>query len=1716
MKKTKKTAIGLLTSAMLLSCGTAGVVTAFAADGDASAPAAIGWVDGSGTTVEAAGMLGGSYHISSMDNGGDWASTDRKVTLDGLTVTFRGGDSATAAANQTGYGIGLAQASDNDHRPALGTTNVLNAFLWKGLFGGGSQTRLTMQTTHDFNATQLAWGNPELTTRPAPASDGQYVINTEDGMVTVSMKFAYVPDHDVWSAVISTLDDSGSLDNKYKFASQANPTTVYFSHDYVKDAIDSDGKCYIFAYGMGGITDAYFKAEEGEGGGYGQVNVTSVALSATKTTIEYGESVEITAAIDKGATAQTVAWEVDGEAVAGSSLSYTLAGARVGTHTVKCTVNGIASEPLTITVNNVTVPDSYKGWTGKANDVSAEYMATMGGSAHITGLNSVGSRAVYNEKVALDGLTVTMMYDEATIEAYKDRIDNTPSFSAPLSGNLGFGFAQTADSNPISENNAVNMTVWLLSNVQAQIRGGLCSNNRIYGSNYGDFSIGYTQNDNGKLSSAWGGGNGIVWNNSEKQVALSVTFLFDSVTNVWRAEVESLKGTVILGAMNNKQTVYFAKEWADSVLDEDGKCYLVGYGEGNVGGYFKVESNPVWTASNSETLALSSEMGGSTHVSGLAQNGYAHYNHKVLLNGLTVKTKLGESSAAKKSALGFGLASDPATAGKFNFSTVNDGTPSLAIGERAYTVSNPMAFADVDLEQVASLSFKGAPAGATVAYAFEYLPRYDVWQVNITVADAAVQTVYLSAEEVESILDKNGCCYIVAYGLDNADGYFAITAQKVEEESKVYEDGEWAFMSGGLGVEYDPETGYSHIIGVRPFNVTAAYSDKVTLEGLKIIMKLGGGNKAANNIGFGLAKYQTDCPIALGQAQKEQGNGRQSFNAIFWPEQSYVGVGGNNGWNNSAGKTALLFGYSHNYHHDRITYPTADLTMEDGDELPQTSGAHAFLLNTREVATPAVSLEFHKVSETVWSVTVRVVEGEAITELQDGAITYYFSADYANSVLDEDGKCYIVVDGIGDDLYMKVEDDAIRTYNAGALAAAEEKAQAFQTAVEAITDADSYEASLTARNAFLGAIEALRPNGKSAYTARLAQIDALYRSRDIQPSVKASLDAELNKVAAIFETLGTDANITGANVAAAKKAIADCKAFYENMKGMLTERNVYLFEEDIAAYDYSYEVVNATLWVKGLEDMVAGFATSTDIGADIVLALEYNLAYTGSELEATVATFKTADKEAFEARRAAVNEQLDAAYEQNAEAIKGGYLTVFENALKEDLTQKDKLDAAKGYNEKIKTLMPITEADGELYTRYQAAYAKLESALEAFVSKQISDISDALDGEITSLEAFNVWREAFYAVDTSYYYDANETIEAAYAALREKIQENVFWCFVRNGGMESDVELTDDGLYFEQIEYIPARLNYDRDFDIASGIEIEFRLDEIAYYNANDFANNLCFNFMADPGKDRKDKDAVGFSLYLWFYGATTEIDIYNYTDNSVKVGSISTPDDGDTVKVKVWREEIYDLIRDETYMAWMFQVNEWKGSLSDSAITVVDDNNVEHTVDRLLEHCYLSFATYMDRRNPDEGDRPNRYTLIRVNDVVFGKASQEEGVTGVQISADKTQAKKNEQVTFTATLAPAGVTAQEIAWFVNGVKQEATGAQFVLTASETGEYTVYCTADNVKSNEVKITVNEGAATGGCAGCGSSITAYGTLSLCLLFATVAGATLVCAKKRNKH
>ena len=1119
----------------------------------------------------------------------------------------------------------------------------------------------------------------------------------------------------------------------------------------------------------------------------------------------------------------------------------------------------------------------------------------------------------------------------------------------------------------------------------------------------------------------------------------------------------------------------------------------------------------LWRAGKGTSVADSDELGGSAYVTGFVDGGnWAYYGEKVKLDGLTVSMKIGDLLAATTGlgGIGFGLAASPDEAGRplananafnaFLWKEPYENQARVAMGSDHQYQANQITYANVEMTE------RLAPAGdgtfvcditqdksVSVSVQFMYVPASSVWSAIVTTLDdthvfaaqGKTATVYFENRWADSVIDQEGKCWIVTAGMavggsgSAADGYFRVEEGEgggwtYEEPEEVPEDGEWTVTTGSPYTEYDIQSGMSHLRDIRNFNDTVAYDYKVKLDGLKVTMKLSERTLTANFIGFGLAKNHTDCPMALGEA-----GARKSFNAIFWIEQSYVGVGGNNGWDNSPGTTALLFGYDHNYAHDRITYPTQDLTPEDATQLPQTSGAYAYNISTSQNRTPTVSLEFHKVSDSVWSVTVELVEGDVASGMEK-TVTYYFDAQYANSVLDEEGLCYIVAEGNAGDIYMKVEDDAVREYNDGPLATSETAAQEFEAAVRAISDPASYLVSMEKRDAFIASIENLRPNGKIAYNARLAQIDALYQEEETQVIVKATLDAECDKADAALDALDVDASVTEENLAAADAAMKAALALSADMKNMLTEDNWALFEETYAEFEYRYSVATVTLWVKVLEDMVAGFASSENIGIDIANAKEYRLAYEGSETQTIVNGLREEEKTAFEQRLAAVTAELDQAYEENGEAVKGGYLDILEDSLKADLTVRENLDSAKAYYDRMEEVIEITEDDGELYTRYNAAYELLEEALESYIAAQIDAINRSLDANITSLNEFDLLRADYEAIDLSYSYEENADNEAAYEALTEKMKSNVLYDFVRNGGMESDVTITEDGLYFEQKEWIPARLDYNKDFDIEQGIEIKIRLDEIAYYNANDYANNLCINFHAVPGMDRKTCE--GFSIFLWFYGATTEVDIYNNSDNSLKVGNISTPDDGETVTIKVWRELYKDPIRGEEYMAWMFSVNEWTGSLSDDAITTIGDDGTEHTVDGLLDHCYLGIATYMDRR-----DKPNRYTLLSVNDIVFGtspRGSEEPGddeVTGVSIAASSESVAVGSSVTVTASVTPADATVGTVIWYINGVKAEADGMVLDFTPENEGSYTIRCEIDGVASNEIVINAVQAPDDGG-------------------------------------
>ncbi len=96
----------------------------------------------------------------------------------------------------------------------------------------------------------------------------------------------------------------------------------------------------------------------------------------------------------------------------------------------------------------------------------------------------------------------------------------------------------------------------------------------------------------------------------------------------------------------------------------------------------------------------------------------------------------------------------------------------------------------------------------------------------------------------------------------------------------------------------------------------------------------------------------------------------------------------------------------------------------------------------------------------------------------------------------------------------------------------------------------------------------------------------------------------------------------------------------------------------------------------------------------------------------------------------------------------------------------------------------------------------------------------------------------------------------------------------------------------------------------------------------------------------------------------------------------------------------------------------------------------------------------------------------LRIKDIEFsGIVQPAPDLESVTLSLSSVSTGVNESVTVTANLNPFNAVAQSVEWYVNGEKAAASGLTFTFSASEAGEYEVYCIADGIQSASKKITV---------------------------------------------
>ena len=799
-------------------------------------------------------------------------------------------------------------------------------------------------------------------------------------------------------------------------------------------------------------------------------------------------------------------------------------------------------------------------------------------------------------------------------------------------------------------------------------------------------------------------------------------------------------------------------------------------------------------------------------------------------------------------------------------------------------------------------------------------------------------------------------------------GIVAFAAEQTEPPAATeVADKDWSLQGGNCTATYNLETGFSTVHNFEGWGYRMAYNHKVKLDGLTLELYNNTFDGNANQVfGFGLAKEISDSPFDKANA----------FCGSFWPN------------NAAAGQTQLNLSRSHNpgdnNFNPTICFKTPEEAANAGDGGGTTTFVSSIVYANIEGELGA-KLEFAHVAEPdCWSVKITITAGERHAQ-QTSPTTVYFNNVWADSVLDADGNCYIVATGFGNtdlkpDCAYKIEDDNVRNYRETVVATVNEAASEYENSIDAVSDLETFNASIEKRDAFVAAIGTLRGNDTYSYNARLAELDKKYtQDETIQSNVKAVVQEYFNATDAKIAVLGTESAITDATIKEASDAYAAEKQAFENVKNMLTEQNQTEFTSAYDAHVYAVELAKAKLWIIDFETKVAALEnmSASQIVDEIVAIKTLRAGYTGSDAEKIITqTLTQTDRTALEARIAAADTSLAEIEEANGSAVKDSYLSTFEDLLKEDLTVKFNIDDAKKAYENLLSKVEITDADGELYTRFTAAYAELKKACEDYETAEINAVNELLKTEYTKYSLFRPVRDRYAKIDMAYLLEENATVKAAYDELTEKITKHAFY-YVSATNI-AEVEQGEKGLYTEQSPTHPTRLNYNEKLSMTDGLTVVVELTEAAYYNDNTKANNLCFNFLGAPNSYKGGADAFdGITVMIWLYPTESNVQIMNRTDTVIEQQSIATPMDGDNITFGIKYGPYTDIIAGETYDAYQITVN--------SARFVLTEAQLTKTGQSVYKDCYFSMGSFADDRT-----NPNCLTLVSVNGKSFAYVAPE------------------------------------------------------------------------------------------------------------------------------
>lgn len=1010
------------------------------------------------------------------------------------------------------------------------------------------------------------------------------------------------------------------------------------------------------------------------------------------------------------------------------------------------------------------------------------------------------------------------------------------------------------------------------------------------------------------------------------------------------------------------------------------------------------EEAPVWTANG--TTVTEAENGFHS-ISGIEYATTAYKTEKVKLDGLTIEMKLtdfGYAASGSNQAAGLIFSAAPnatyssgaAAAMTLWYAPYGNSQSRFHVGANHDYNSATLAYKDAECTATGfgpagSMVLNNVTNGdikieinshSDIAYAVKFTIAQDhlLWTNNCNYADEAEGghscTFYMKKDTFAGALDAEGKLYVSASGLCSPNYSIKVTEAASTEPAPTEPaptepapvgpsivgsaDGDWITYSGAPAMNF-AENGYTTVSNLGGWGVRAYHKNLVKFDGLEISFRATTVKGDCVGIIFAGTNgaYFGDTPLAI----------------TYWNELY-------------AGQARLNFGTNHDYNAASVVHTAPDSGSAKGFSV-------ASSMVCAQAPTMGWTIKFESYNDEFYSVKITMTDStmwgnNANYNEDEKSCTVYLPKASVASMLNENGECYVIAAGFPSgsnpacSAEYKIVDDNYRAYIGGeGVTDAIAKVEAYKNAAASITDAASYDAAMAARAAAVACAGNLRARELAELALIVGGVDAeLATNEEIVEIVKKAVTDKLAAARAAYEALIADpATLNNESLAAARALADDAKAEYAARASMLSAEAKAEIEAEIAVQAYGHDYCIALLWVTTYEGKIAALNTSDPSIVDALVEVKaYRAEYETTTAYTKITTVLTEEhKAAMEAAIAAADAEVVNIETVVLPQLKENYIAAAEEKLAADLTIKPNLDDAKAAYAEIATFVTITEADGELYTRYVACYNSLKAACESYIRAQIADVSAQLDQEYTILDEFKAVRTQFKGIKLDYLMEENSEIAAELTALEAKITANVFY-YVSSTNIPV-VERNETGLAVESKVEFPARLNYNKPMNLKTGAEVVVELTSAAYYNGgSQGANNLCFNFLAAPESYKSMSD--GISIIIWLFPTESNVQIMNYTDTPLSSHTIATPLDGGNISISVKYEEYYSFVEDSTYWAYVIRVNEAEIVLTKEVLT----NNGHEMPDEV----YFSMGSFADDKST-----PNILTLVSANGVEFGKTEE-------------------------------------------------------------------------------------------------------------------------------